>query len=134
MPKRDRTAQAVHSRIYRRRGYAREHLCIACFGPALDWAYLYAAGKREKVTVSGQRYSEDIEDYAPMCRPCHWRLDSQNDPGLAARRAEGTLKGDKSAGGRATAAKANRDPAWAAKRRALGAELARRRNGRKVAA
>lgn len=77
---RNRSAQAVHSRLYRARGPAKAQPCAVCGGTARDWAYLYTAGDAEIVQPGGSRYSDDLDDYAPMCRRCHRRFDATNDP------------------------------------------------------
>lgn len=71
---RDRRSQAVHNRLTRRWGPARDHLCIQCFEKALDWAYLHN-DLDEVVSEDGSYWSEDVECYAPMCRKCHGHLD-----------------------------------------------------------
>lgn len=82
------SGQAIHSRLYREYGYAKEHLCIQCDNEALDWAYLYTAGDDE-VRINGrQPWSPNMEDYAPMCRSCHSRFDLENDPQMAERMRE----------------------------------------------
>lgn len=72
--RRDRRSQAVHNRLYRARGYAREHLCIMCSEQARDWAYLHN-DPDEIVSDDGAYWSEKLECYAPMCRRCHHFLD-----------------------------------------------------------
>ncbi len=57
--------QAMHLRMYRVRG--RPFPCSVCGtmqARAYDWANLTG------------NY-QDIEDYAPMCRSCHWRHDGR---------------------------------------------------------
>lgn len=79
------SGQAIHSRLYRAFGYARDYPCIQCGERALDWAYLYTAGD-EEIRVDGQPpWSPHMEDYAPMCRRCHSRFDRENDPEMLQR-------------------------------------------------
>ena len=74
------TAQSVHSRLYRSKGAAKSHPCVGCGKTARDWAYQYPGGGQELVDASGQRFSESMEDYAPMCRACHVAFDAEKDP------------------------------------------------------
>lgn len=77
-------AQAVHSRLYRAYGMARDRACIECGKPARDWAYQYSSAD-EQVDAFGQRWSENLDDYAPMCRRCHVNFDRRVDPAMAER-------------------------------------------------
>jgi len=103
------THKAMHERVKRVRGAARDHDCLfhAEHGeskPALDWAQLNE--------TSGLH----IADYIPLCRTCHIRLD--DDAGLRPSAA-------RSAGVRTSWA----DPATAERRRAaLRASWARRKS------
>jgi hypothetical protein len=56
----------IHRRLRRVRGPAKNYDCISCRKPAQCWAY-----QKE----DGTQYSDDIEDYAPMCESCHRKLD-----------------------------------------------------------
>lgn len=76
--------QAVHSRLYRRYGMARDFQCVECGGAALDWAYQYSSSD-EQIDQHGQKWSENLDDYAPMCRRCHINFDRKMDPEMAAR-------------------------------------------------
>jgi len=70
----------AHTRIRSVRGPASGYTC-ECGAPAEQWAYQHAAehefsgtinrGKREIFV----RWSGDPDDYAPMCRSCHGKLD-----------------------------------------------------------
>lgn len=80
------TAQAVHSRLYRSKGAAKSHPCVGCGKTARDWAYQYPKGGPELADASGQRFSESMEDYAPMCRACHVAFDAEKDPAQKLRR------------------------------------------------
>lgn len=66
---------AAHNRVYRVRGIATEHTCVACSGPAKDWALKHEAGDRQVDPDNGLAFSPDPEDYQPMCRSCHARYD-----------------------------------------------------------
>lgn len=68
------TYTAVHLRLKRERGRAREHTCIECGEPAATWAYDhrdddYIADDR------GRPYSLDLTHYEPLCVPCHNQRD-----------------------------------------------------------
>lgn len=54
---------ALHKRIYRKHGRAKDRKCAKCSNQANDWA-----------NVTGN-YSDDIKDYLPLCRSCHMKLD-----------------------------------------------------------
>ena len=68
--------KAVHRRIMISKGKASEYLCIACGDPAQDWALIE---ERVKELVycedEGWPYSYDINDYEPMCKSHHKRMD-----------------------------------------------------------
>lgn len=54
----------LHRRIHRKHGAAKKHPCSKCKEKqAHDWA-----------NVTG-KYTANVEDYAPMCRSCHVKLD-----------------------------------------------------------
>lgn len=59
------TYGAVHMRLRKRRGPAKNHLC-QCGQPARDWAYRNIRG-----------HSENLDDYVPMCRRCHKAFDAE---------------------------------------------------------
>ena len=71
--------QAVHSRLYRSRGPAKEHNCVECGNQARDWAYQYS-DPNEVDTPEGRKYSISMEHYSPMCRRCHIRFDEMKEP------------------------------------------------------
>lgn len=64
---------AVHARLRKERGKAREHLC-ACGKQAKHWAYKHGSG-------NGLKYSLDMNDYEPMCVSCHRKLDQNRRSG-----------------------------------------------------
>lgn len=68
------TLGMVHSRLRADRGRARDHDCVECGGRALDWAFQHT-GAALRDPATGRWYSEDPDDYAPMCRSCHFKLD-----------------------------------------------------------
>lgn len=53
----------LHKRIHRKYGSAKTYICI-CGKQAMDWAFI---GKKE--------YTDNREDYNPMCRKCHIAMD-----------------------------------------------------------
>lgn len=61
----DATKCAFHRRLYSRHG--KPSACLVC-GTTTANHYDYA-------NLTG-RY-EDLEDYAPMCRSCHWKFDDK---------------------------------------------------------
>lgn len=88
------TSRHVHEYVIPRdRGRASEHTC-ACGAQATEWAYQHQAAV-ELRDENGSPYSLDPEDYAPMCRTCHIKLDGnpvlkrmQADPEFDARMRE----------------------------------------------
>lgn len=61
--------EAVHKRLRKARGVARDHLCaFGCGRQAEHWAY---DGQAEDEIVNHYRYSLDFSHYRPLCRPCH---------------------------------------------------------------
>lgn len=63
----------AHMRVRRARGPAKTYQC-RCGDQARDWAYI--GSESEYVNERGWRYSNDINAYEPMCRPCHRRFDA----------------------------------------------------------
>jgi hypothetical protein len=82
---------------------------VGCSKKAKDWAYQYTA-TNELVTSSGRKYSENFEDYAPMCRSCHRAFDIQMEPRLR------HFKVFQEAGQRAIASRIAQSPDWLAYR------------------
>jgi site-specific recombinase XerD len=66
---------AVHIRLRKARGKAADFPCVKCGQPAKEWALQNFVG-----TLPDPQgpYSTNLDDYAPMCWPCHrrWDLDS----------------------------------------------------------
>ena len=120
--------QAVHTRLYRSRGYAREHSCVGCGRQALDWAYQYSAGPDELVSPTGRRYSNSMDDYAPMCRKCHMTFDREKDLEMAERVRESARSVPREvrvAAGEASARRLREDPEFAAEMKVLRDRSAR---------
>lgn len=68
---------AMHDRVTRLRGLAREHTCSHCDKPAAHWAYNHSSDDEREAFVSGYNipYSTDTNDYMPLCVPCHKAFD-----------------------------------------------------------
>lgn len=60
---------AAHERIRRRRGPARDYVCVDCGVVAQHWSYDHA-DPNQKIE-NGMLYSVDIDHYEPRCIPCH---------------------------------------------------------------
>jgi rubredoxin len=69
--------RAAHTRVQAARGHATAYRCEGCGGPAVDWAYRHDDPAELVDVVNGKprHYSLDSDRYAPLCRPCHRRLD-----------------------------------------------------------
>lgn len=65
--------KAVHMRLKRRIGPARNFPCVACGSHAHAWA-LKNGSPIERADKNG-RYSDALEDYQPMCHSCHNSMD-----------------------------------------------------------
>lgn len=63
----------VHIRLRRLLGSARNHRCVTCGDPALNWAYDHK-DPDERQSEFGP-YSLDPSHYRPMCARCHKRFD-----------------------------------------------------------
>lgn len=77
---------AVHQRLFFRKGRASDHDCVDCGGQAEQWSY-DNSDPDELVGRRGRRYSLDLERYSPRCVPCHREFD----------RARGSVKGETTA-------------------------------------
>lgn len=65
------TYQSMHRRIVRLYGPASSHPCLAfCGNDARHWAYIGLGHDSGEL-----RYSESLDDYIPLCVPCHRRFD-----------------------------------------------------------
>lgn len=59
----------LHKRIHRKHGPAKQHKC-KCGKQAIDWAF-----------IGNGDYTDKREDYKPMCRGCHMKMDGHNKNG-----------------------------------------------------
>lgn len=68
---------AVHARLARNRGPAREYTCRNCGGRAQHWAYNNVSPDPNEILCPevGLFYTHDLSYYIPLCVPCHSRLD-----------------------------------------------------------
>lgn len=71
----------IHIRLREVRGPAKNYTC-SCGNPALQWAYQYTGDPEYRDAEGGFPFSENMDDYAPMCRSCHTLLDMKHRPGL----------------------------------------------------
>lgn len=67
---------AVHRRLSKYRGRARDLDCINCGSVADAWAYQFGAPDERICEKAGLPYSTDLSYYQPMCRPCHSQFDA----------------------------------------------------------
>jgi hypothetical protein len=74
---------------------------------------MYREGVPEYVGYRGNKYTDDLTCYEPMCRSCHMKHDMEKDPEAMERRREGNRRGDKRAAGQAFAARLKSDPEFA---------------------
>jgi hypothetical protein len=71
---------AIHKRLTRARGAARQHTCVDCGGRAREWSY----DNQDAHAVHGQvgrfvcAYSLDLDHYEPRCTPCHRKFDMRS--------------------------------------------------------
>ena len=67
------TWHAIHKRLSRTFGPAREQLCIDCAAPAREWSYngLDCA----EIAAPEGRYSLNLAHYDPRCVSCHRKFD-----------------------------------------------------------
>jgi hypothetical protein len=73
--------RGAHVRVVVARGPAREYTCIACWtAPAQTWALRRTALDTLTERHNGRvvPYSLDLDDYVPMCRPCHSTYDAKH--------------------------------------------------------
>lgn len=66
---------AAHGRVKVLHGLAGIHLCVDCFGSAMDWSYDHE-DPNELVDARGRPYSMNPSHYWPRCRSCHTNFDS----------------------------------------------------------
>ncbi|XBA13391.1 hypothetical protein SEA_XENIA2_64 [Gordonia phage Xenia2] len=76
------TFGAMHQRLRREFGPARDYLCNDCDGLAKEWSKIH------------DREGYDLDDYEPRCGPCHAKYDYDivHNPEVVTRRQE-TRKG-----------------------------------------
>jgi hypothetical protein len=64
---------AVHLRLRKARGRAKDHECVECQTPARQWALTH---NRDKALSAPQGpFSLNLDDYEPMCVRCHKTMD-----------------------------------------------------------
>jgi DNA-directed RNA polymerase subunit RPC12/RpoP len=97
---------AIHQRLRKERGPAREYPCISCGKTAYEWAYQHQGEELQDIRGT---YSENIADYEAMCRSCHRRLDkAPGDPDIGQKQRD----------------RVSSDPEYAARVREQGRQLA----------
>jgi hypothetical protein len=72
------TYSAAHYRVRSARGEVTGFSCKVCGNGAVNWAYNHNSTQEVVEVVRGcvVPYSENPEDYDPMCRSCHNDFDS----------------------------------------------------------
>lgn len=77
------TYAAIHKRLSRGRGAAREFRCVDCHGAAASWSYQGGCPDEIQMMSQGRllAYSEDQSRYAPRCTSCHRKFDGAGDRG-----------------------------------------------------
>lgn len=71
----------AHRRIEQARGKAADQDCVDCGSPAQGWAYNHSGISEVEGFGSGRgkntwmTYSYDVDQYEPMCVPCHKKFD-----------------------------------------------------------
>ena len=63
----------VHLRLKTDRGRPSRFACLACGGPAREWAYM--GGDPAELSEHGTKFSLDQDRYESMCTACHRRHD-----------------------------------------------------------
>jgi hypothetical protein len=72
--------EAMHQRVRRHNGPARNHTCVGCcVKRAGNWAYDHR-DDQQVVNHKGLIYSLDIGRYIPLCLQCHRRFDAMFRP------------------------------------------------------
>jgi hypothetical protein len=54
-------------------------MCVSCDNPATDWACVRNKTAEDIVHGDRVKYSKNLEDYDPMCSPCHQALDHKGE-------------------------------------------------------
>jgi hypothetical protein len=73
------TYGAAHHRLYAAKGPAKDHMCVDCEGPAMEWCY-DGGCEDERVGKNGRfdvTYCPHPEHYTPRCASCHRRHDRE---------------------------------------------------------
>lgn len=70
----DATNTAVHQRIRKERGNAKNHFCIDCGGQAAHWSYDHTAQDERYCPEKGP-YTINHDHYDPRCVSCHKKFD-----------------------------------------------------------
>lgn len=77
---------AVHKRLHRARGKAKEHRCEQCGEAATQWAYDHTdpdeltGWVHVRTTEFWMCWSTDFDRYKPLCSPCHYDFDRDHQP------------------------------------------------------
>lgn len=68
----------AHARVRKAYGDPAHYECV-CGKPAVHWAYIGSEEGRmiEQVGVSMLAYSLALDDYVPLCQPCHIKHDQE---------------------------------------------------------
>jgi len=66
-----------HHAVVAARGKASDHDCVCCGRPARDWAFDHRDPAGPVRVENGRSFSLCIDDYMPMCRPCHMAFDGR---------------------------------------------------------
>ncbi len=82
-----RSYDNIHRTVKRRRGPAADHTC-SCGKSAVEWAYQFTGDPELRDEHGRFPHSANPDDYAPMCRLCHIRLDLDNGGGRPRRAVE----------------------------------------------
>ena len=72
---------AIHKRLAREKGLARDQLCVDCNSPADEWSYDGGCPNElyETLAHTPIAYSADLARYQPRCLSCHRRKDGSLD-------------------------------------------------------
>lgn len=73
------TYRAVHKRLTRYRGPARNYQCVDCQGPAQHWSY-DGGSALERLSDDGAPYTPELDCYSPRCNSCHKLRDAPGAP------------------------------------------------------
>lgn len=80
------TYLSIHQTLKRKFGPARDYPCEICDDQAEQWCLYVPAHVRPNLpvdpTFNGFAFSTNLDDYAPLCRSCHSRLDNRPAPAI----------------------------------------------------